>query len=132
MNISTKFYEADFRSETPKAAYLKACEFVAKHVLSGNSKVEVDKVTWQVKRTDDRSVHNLPTFQLTLFYVYDEEVVNEQNCKVCKEAHHSYFINENFNCNRCNKSTYRLRMEEKIGIGADYFNKLLGDELNKF
>lgn len=123
-----KFYERDFKSEDSKKAYLKACKFVASNIISKGSKVEVSKVTWDVVRIDEAG--DLPTFRLSLYYKFDDTQFMEQTCKACKEFHKSFFINENFNCNRCNKVGYEKNVGQKLMIGAEHFRKLLDDELN--
>lgn len=124
-----KFYEKEFKAEDSKTAYLKACKFVAKNIISEGSKVEASKVTWDVHRVDD-SHKGLPTFRLTLYYKFDDVKFMEQTCNACKQFHSSFFVNENFNCNRCNKVGYEKNVEQKLMIGAEYFSKILDDELN--
>ena len=127
MEYIKKFYERDFKSDDSKKAYLKACKFVASNIISKGSKVEVSKVTWDVVRVEG----DLPTFRLTLYYKFDDKEFMKQTCDACKKFHKSFFINENFNCNRCNKVGYEKNIEQKLLIGTDYFRKLLDDELNK-
>ena len=127
MEYIQKFYEREFRDEDPKKAYLKASKFVASSIISKGSKVEVSKVTWDVVRVDG----DLPTFRLTLYYKFDDTKFMEQTCEACKQFHKSFFINENFNCNRCNKVGYEKNIEQKLMIGADYLRQLLDNELNK-
>ena len=122
-----KFYERDFKDEDSKKAYLKASKFVASNVISKGSKVEVSKVTWDIVRVEG----DLPTFRLTLYYKFDDTEFMKKSCDVCKEFHKSFFINENFNCSRCNKVGYEKQLEQKLLIGSEYFRKLLDDELNK-
>ena len=127
MEYIQKFYEREFRDEDPKKAYLKASKFVASNIISKGSKVEVSKVTWDVVRVDG----DLPTFRLTLYYKFDDTKFMEQTCEACKQFHKSFFINENFNCNRCNNVGYEKNIEQKLTIGADYLRQLLDNELNK-
>lgn len=124
-----KFYERDFKDEDPKQAYLKACKFVASNIISKGSKVEVSKVTWDVNRVEQDG--DLPTFRLSLYIKFDDTQFMEQTCNACKQFHKSFFINENFNCSRCNKVGYEKNVKQKLMIGAEYFRKLLDDELNK-
>lgn len=124
-----KFYERDFKAEKSKDAYLKACKFVASNILSKGSKVEVSKVTWDVERVDKED--GLPTFRLSLYFKFDDTQTMQQTCEACKEFHKSFFINENYNCNRCNKVGYEKRVNQKLSIGSEYMKKLLDDELNR-
>lgn len=123
-----KFYERDFKDKDAKKAYLKASKFVATNIISKGSKVEVSRVTWDVVRVVEG---DLPTFRLTLYYKFDDTDFMRQTCEACMEFHKSFFINENFNCNRCNKVGYEKNVAQKLLIGAEHFRKLLDDELNK-
>lgn len=127
MKYIQQFYQREFKAKDSKEAYLKACKFVASNVISSNSKVEASKVTWSVEKVKDAG---LPTFLLTLNYVFDDTVFMETTCKACKEFHKSFFINENFNCSRCNKVGYEKNIQQKLMIGTEYFRKLLEDELD--
>lgn len=122
-----KFYERKFRAEDAKEAYLRACKFVASNIISKGSKVEVSKVTWDVVRIEEES---LPTFQLSLYYKFDDTDFMERTCNACKQFHSSFFINENFNCNRCNKVGYEKNVSQKLAIGAEYLRQKLEEELS--
>lgn len=123
------FYEREFKAKKSKEAYLKACKFVASNIISASSKVEVSKVTWDVVRVSNDD--DLPTFRLTLYYKFDDTQFMKQTCEACKEFHKSFFINENFNCNRCNKVGYEKNVDQKLMIGSEYLRKQLDDELNR-
>lgn len=129
MYVSQIFYSRDFVNKDAKKAYLKACEWVAKNVLSKTSKVEVSKVTWRISRVSSES---LPTFKLELFVTYDESEVSDRMCSVCKELHASFFINEDFNCSRCNKEAYRKKIKSKLDIGSSYFKEQIRQVLEKY
>lgn len=129
MQYIEKFYERNFRAESSKDAYLKACKFVASTILSKGSKVEVSRVTWDV--TNVSSEGDLPTFRLTLYFKFDDTEFMQKTCEACKEFHKSFFINENFNCDKCNKVGYEKNIKQKLMIGTEYLRKLLDDELNK-
>lgn len=129
MKYIEKFYERKFIAEDTKTAYLKACKFVASNIVSEGSKVEADKVTWKVEKVN--SDDGLPTFMLTLFYTFDDVEFMEKTCNACKEFHKSFFINENFNCDRCNKVGYAKNIQNKLLIGSEYFKKKLDSELDR-
>lgn len=122
-----KFYEREFKAKDSKDAYLKACKFVAGNVVSKSSKVEVTKVTWDVVRVENGS--DLPTFRLTLYYKFDDTQFMQQSCDACKQFHKSFFINENYNCSRCNKIGYENNIKQKLIIGSEHLRKMLDNEL---
>lgn len=125
-----KFYERTFKAEKVKDAYMKACKFVASNIINKESKVEVTKVTWDIVRVeDDKS--DLPTFRLSLYYKFDDTEFMKKTCEACQEFHKSFFINEEFNCNRCNKVGYEKNVNQKLSVGSEYLKRLLENELNK-
>lgn len=123
-----KFYERKFVAQDSKNAYLKACKFVASNVISKGSKVEAAKVTWDILPVES---DDLPTFMLTLYIKFDDTEFMKKTCDACKEFHKSFFINENFNCDRCNKVGYEKNLEQKLETISGWFKRVLDDELNK-
>ena len=124
-----KFYERSFRAESPKEAYMKACKFVASNVISKGSKVEAKEITWDVSRVDAEKGESLPTFRLTLYYKFDDTEFMKMTCQACKEFHKSFFINENFNCSKCNKVGYEKNVRQAMSIGLTHYRNLLDDEI---
>ena len=124
-----KFYEQRFRADTSKEAYLRACKFVASNVISGSSKVEADKVTWDVVRVESES--GLPTFLLTLYCKFDDTEFMKMSCEACKQFHKSFFVNQDYNCSRCNKIGYEKNIQQKLLIVSEQFKKILDNELDR-
>lgn len=121
-----KIYSREFKAENSKQAYLKACKFVAKHVISDKSKVEASKVVWDVQKINDSS---LPTYLLTLYFRFDDSIFKAQTCKACKEFHCSFFVNEEYNCSRCTKIGYEKNIQKKLQAGSNYIKERLDDKL---
>lgn len=131
MKCTEVFYVRQFTDRSSKLAYLKACEFIAKNIISKNSKVEADRVVWNIQRTEDDK-DGLPTFRLTLSYVFDDKEFSKSKCDVCKEFHKSFFINQDYNCSTCKKEGYRKNIDGKLSIGTAYYRKLLDNELANY
>lgn len=120
IHFSEEFYKHSFTADDMKSAYLKAVKWYASNVLS---KAELQRVHVEFIK-DEQS----PTITIHLFAVLDDEQeVFSQHCKCCEEMHHSFFINENNNCNICAAKGYQNRMEQKIKIKIkrDYYKELL-------
>lgn len=118
IHFSEEFYKRSFTADDMKSAYLKAVKWYASNVLS---KAELQRVHVEFIK-DEQS----PTITIHLFAVLDDEQeVFSQHCKYCEEMHHSFFINENNNCNICAAKGYQNRMEQKIKIKRDYYKELL-------
>lgn len=115
-----EFYKKSFAADDMKSAYLSAAKWYATNVLS---KAEFSNVQVQFVKETDRG---LPTITIHLFAVQDgEKDVMAQHCQCCREMHHSFFINEDTNCNRCSALGFQNRLERKINIKKDWYKELL-------
>lgn len=116
--MSEKFGKESFSAETMKEAYLKATRWVAVNVVSKDELKDV-LVKYQ------KSTEKFPTVTVHLYVTIDETEIREEHCKICKEAHSSFFINENFNCSRCNVNSYQRRAEAKIKVKKQFYKEVL-------
>lgn len=120
MEISVKFYSQTFVSETQKDAYLKACRWIAKNVISDDKLSAMS--TWRVIKIDDAEQ---PTVVLDLYCTYNESVLISSFCKSCKEFHSSFYINQQQNCNCCNMQAYRTQISDVAKNKKTYAKELL-------
>lgn len=120
IKFSEEFAKKKFTANTMKEAYMLAVKWYATNVLS---KDELHNVHVEFIK-DNKS--GLPTCTIHLFAVLDnEQEVFKQHCTCCEEMHHSFFINENNNCNICAAAGYQNRIEQKIKIKKEYYKELL-------
>lgn len=125
MKIAIKFFEKEFKSEESKNAYLKACKWVAKNIIS---KVEIGETFWNINKVENAS---LPTFKLELYCMLDESEFRQGFCDKCQQFHKAFYINQFYNCNRCNMKTYTEYAESKLIIKKTYRKERLDYILNK-
>lgn len=120
IKFSQEFYKIKFTAESMKEAYMKACKWYATNVLS---KAELQNVHVEfIKNMDEQ----FPTVTAHLYAVLDnEEEVFAKHCKCCEEMHHSFFINENNNCNICAVNGYQNRMQQMIAVKKSWYKDLL-------
>lgn len=114
---SEEFAKKDFTADTIKAAYMLAVKWYATNILS---KGEINDVQVEFEKHKD-----LPIVTIRLFAVLDEIEIRKQHCKCCEEMHHTFFINENNNCNVCTAAGYQNRIDQKMKIKKDYYKSLL-------
>ena len=121
MNIvySKKFFQRKFVGETMKSAYLEACKWYATNVLS---KDELHNVQVEFEKN---SKGEFPTVVIHLFAGLSENELRERFCKLCKEAHDSFFMNKNYNCNRCEAKAYQDRADDMLRIKLEYYRQLI-------
>lgn len=114
---STQVAKKSFTGATVKEAYMKAVKWYASNIIAKDDLHEI-----QVEYKKDDEAKRIDMF---LYAVLSAEEVMEQHCTICKEIHHSFFINEANNCNVCNAGAYERRMKTKIAVKVDYYRDLL-------
>ena len=121
LKYSEEFMSKKFIAETMKAAYMKAVKWVASNVIS---KVELKEVLVSYEKTEDEE-NQLPTIVVHLSAGLSENELRERHCKICKEFHGLFFINENCNCAWCNTKAYQRRTDEMIKTKKNYYKSIL-------
>lgn len=116
MIIAGQFYTKEFTAVKSKDAYLKACKWVANNVV--NKVTDIGETFWKIEKVVDESKKT--TFKLELYYTLEVSDEIEKFCKNCKEMHKLFYINEHYNCDRCNMKTFVARIKIKMEIKEQY------------
>ena len=116
---SEEFFKKEFADESMKAAYLKACKWYATNVLS---KDELHNVQVEFEK-DNKG--EFPTVVIHLFAVLSEDELRKKYCEICKESHSTFYMNQNYNCNRCEANAYQRRMDDRLRIKLEYYRQLI-------
>lgn len=124
IKYSEEFMKKSFVDETMKKAYLKAAKWVASNVIS---KVELKEVLVSYEKIEDEE-NQLPTIVVHLSVSLSEKELREKNCKICKEFHGLFFINENCNCSWCKAKAYQARTDEMIKSKKSYYSSKMKGE----
>lgn len=128
ITYSKEFFKTKFVADTMKEAYLNACKWYATNVLS---KAELQNVQVEFEKTYNEQ--QFPTIIIHLFAVLNEEELRERHCKICREFHSLFYINTNFNCDKCEANAYQRRTDEMLRVKIDYYKEILikrvGDDL---
>lgn len=119
LSFMEELMSKSFVGENMKEAYMKAVKWYATNVLA---KDELRGICVMYEKIYDEQS---PTVVIHLYVSMVEEEVRERHCQICKEFHHSFFINEAENCNSCNVSGYQKRLEQNIKIKRDFYRDLL-------
>ena len=112
MLLTCKIRSYIFSAENEKEAYLKGCKKLAKYMTSKKYK----NISFKIDRKDN------DTFIFTLFTNLDLTKDKNQFCVLCKQYHTSFFVNEEYNCSRCNLNTFLKREEKKIRVSKNFYN----------
>lgn len=120
---SQPFGKKSFRGTSVKDAYLKACKWYASNVIAKDTLHNV-----QVEFVKD-SAKNKVT--IILYAVLPEHEALEEHCQCCREMHHSFFINQENDCNRCSALGYQKRLDRHLSNKIGYYKELLNKILKE-
>ena len=115
------FYKKKFAAKTMKDAFLKASKWVASNIIA---RVELKDVQVKYEKQEEQ----LPTICIYLYAGLDEGELRKRHCNICKEMHHSFFIDENTNCDWCTTKAYQRRTNEMIKEKKLYYKKIITGE----
>ena len=119
IKFSKEFFKKSFEADTMKNAYMNACKWYATNVLS---KAELHNVQVEFVKETGRQ---FPTVTIHLFAVLSEDELRERHCKICREYHSLFFMNNNHSCNKCEVKAYQKRADEMLLIKLEYYKELL-------
>lgn len=108
-----------FSGKDMKEAYLNACKWYASNVIS---KDEIKDVQVQFEKQKDS-----PSIVLRLFVTADEKWLKDEHCKVCKEVHKIFFMND-INCQNCNVAGYQRRSKSVLDVRKEFYREKLKDK----
>lgn len=118
MLYSLKIKSIKFVGATKQEAYLMGCKKLAKYIAS------LKYITMGVEQ--DLEDKNTMIFTLYASVNLGHEV--SEYCKMCKEFHCSFYINEHYNCDTCNLKNCMNRTKQKVGITKLYYKHKIEKE----
>lgn len=116
---SEPIFKKNFTSESIEKAKLNACKWINNNIAC---KDELHDVLCNIVKNQNSQ---LPSVTVTLFTFIDSDTVKERHCKICKEFHQSFFINDKYNCNECKSMAFQQRMEDCIRVKKQYYKEKL-------
>lgn len=117
MIFSLKVKSFTFLGESEQDAYIKGCKKLAKYMASK----KYDNLSFRIERVKDSP----NTFRFILFTNIDVGEEQRHFCKLCKQYHKSFFINEEYNCSRCNLKTFLRRVQQKGNISKTHYKHIV-------
>lgn len=115
MNVSMILLKKEFAHADSKTAYLKACGWMAKNIVS---KVEASSdILFSIEKKKDAS---LPTFILEVHTTIDAKEHQESFCGACREFSSSFFMNKSVDCNSCKYNAFTKQIDQRLVIKKEY------------
>ena len=118
MNLATKVKSFIIESDSEKESYIKGCKALAKYMASNKYK----NLTFKIERTSEKN-----QFIFTMFTNLDLGEEQRNYCKMCKKFHCSFYVNEEYNCQRCNLKNFLQRAEGKSRISKSFYKSKMKD-----
>lgn len=97
-----------------KDAYLKGCKQLAKYIGSAKYK----NICFKAEKMESENA-----FVFILFTKIDANLEQKNFCKMCKEMHTQFFINEEYNCKRCNLKSFLSRAGSHLKISKNFYKE---------
>lgn len=115
MNLTMKVKSFTITSYSEKEAYIRGCKEFAKYMANPKYK----NITFKIERAP--SVEN--EFIFTMYTNLDLGEEQRNYCKMCKEFHTSFFINESYNCNECRLQAFLQKAKQKAQISKGFYRE---------
>lgn len=125
LEYTKEYFKKEFVANSHKDAYMKAIKWIASNVISD---VELSKSKISFEKSENKE-KQLPTIIIHLSVCLNEKEQRDKNCKICKEIHSNFFMNEETNCGWCKTVAYQKRLDENIKIKRSFYRERLGKKL---
>lgn len=113
MYLSNKLCSFVVSADDKKEAYIKGFKRAAKYIASPKYR----NISCKIESLDDTSF----LFSLYVNIDISEELLHF--CNMCKTYHSSFFVNEDYNCSRCNLRTFMERLTKKANVSKKFYEE---------
>ena len=120
MNLTLKVKSFVITANSEKDAYIKGCKQLAKYMASKKYK----NLSFKIERASG----NENAFIFTMFTNLDLGEEQKIFCKTCRDYHCSFFVNEDYNCSRCNLRSFLEKAEQKSRISKSFYKREMKDK----
>lgn len=117
MRAISLFEELEFRSTESKKAYLKANKWIAQNIINEG----ITNVIWKIEKISN----DPPIFKVSLYCEVDLIETFKSKCEACISFHNKFYINQQYNCDKCNAKALLKTVEEKLKIIKQYTKERL-------
>ena len=114
-----------FEGGSHKEAYTKAMKWIATNIIADS---ELKNSIINIEKTQNKETQ-LPEIIVHLSVCLTEKEHRDRHCRVCREIHSSFFMNEETNCAWCKAMAYQRRLDEFIKNKKSYYKERLGKKI---
>lgn len=116
MLVAQKIDKIKFSGENYKESYLQAAKYASSYIKNK------EKLAFRYEKDIDKK-----SVSLIIIFLYDESELASHRCEVCKEFHHSFYVNDEMNCNACKMQAYRKELDNE----SKRITKLIKEKMHK-
>lgn len=120
-----EYAKKTFEANSHKEAYIKAIKWIASNIIS-DSELHNTIISYEKSYNKESQ---LPVIIVHLNVSLEEKEHRDNNCKICKEVHSLFFMNEETNCAWCKAIAYQKRLDDLIKSKRSYYRERLGKKL---
>lgn len=121
MLVSKRYFAKTFAGADSKGTYLKACKWIAKHLINDKN---LKDTHWKITKNYNEK-NEVFEYKLELFSYLEESETIDSFCARCKEFHKLFYINQQYNCDRCNMLARNKDMEDKLIVKEHYYKGII-------
>lgn len=114
-----------FEAHSHKDAYIKAMKWIASNIIADT---ELQNTVINFEKTYNKETQ-LPVIIVHLSVSLKEKEHHDRHCRVCKEIHSSFFMNEETNCTWCKLVAYQNRLNDFIKNKKSWYKERLEKKL---
>lgn len=108
---ASKLYQKVFRGNKSKDTYLKACGWLAQHIVSDEH--INNNVTYNIEKEYDKEL-GCYLYTVTIYAKLDKQQIEQRHCGICKEVNGSFLMNEQIKCDWCKLQAYFRRERDML------------------
>lgn len=120
MKYCEKVCSKQFSDISSQKAFLKASKWYYDYFFTNSDKFHDISVSYEKVKSDE-----LITIKATIWATLEESQIMSDNCKICKEVHNLFYVNDSYNCSSCTINAYRSRLTEKIVVKCNFYKDII-------
>lgn len=126
METTIKYFSKKFLSEESEdKAYIKLCRWTQQHIVNDG----ILKETYiHIIPLHDEELH---AYRLDLHAPLPAEESREKFCNSCKEFHKRFYINQQYNCDRCNMRARVDDIHQRLLVKKEYRKEILKQKIKR-
>lgn len=113
MLAAVKIASEIITGSTYEQAYIKGCKRFASFMNGETITLKIEKIP--VEKGDE-----IRKVKFSFYTNLDMAEFQKHYCKVCKEFHCNFYINEEYNCSRCNLKSYLSRLRSATTVSKTH------------